>query len=89
VVAWTDQYLHFGVRVTSRVEGAHAYIKCYLGGKKSKGNLFTAWLRIEAATINQIIAISNCTNLQWDCTPIDIDKKLYQGCFGVITWHAL
>ena len=33
VEAWTSQYLHFGIRVTSRAEGAHAYIKRYLGGK--------------------------------------------------------
>jgi hypothetical protein len=31
VEAWTNQYLHFGIRVTSRAEGAHAYIKRYLG----------------------------------------------------------
>ena len=89
VAAWTDQYLHFSVRVTSRVEGAHAYVKRYLGGKKSKGDLLTTWLQIEVATINQIIAVSTRTNLQRDRSPIDIDKKLYQGCFGVVTWHAL
>ena len=40
VEAWTNQYLHFGVRVTSRAEGAHA--KRYLGGKKSKGDLYSS-----------------------------------------------
>jgi MULE transposase domain len=89
VDAWTSQYLHFGVRVTSRAEGAHAYIKRYLGGKKSKGNLYSSWLHIEAAVINQITAVSNRTSIQRDRTPVDIDKKLYQGCFGVVTWHAL
>jgi hypothetical protein len=89
VTAWTDQHLHFGMRVTSRAEGAHAYIKRYLGGKKSKGDLYSSWLHIEAAVINQITAVSNRTAIQRDRTPIDIDKKLYQGCFGVVTWHAL
>jgi hypothetical protein len=89
VEAWTNQHLHFGIRVTSRVEGAHAYIKRYLGGKKTKRDLYSSWLLIEAAIINQVTAISTRTAIQQDRAPIDIDKKLYQGCFGVITWHAL
>ena len=89
VEAWTNQYLHFGIRVTSRAEGAHAYIKRYLGGKKSKGDLYLSWLLIEAAVINQITAVSSRTTIQQDRAPLNIDKKLYQGCFGVITWHAL
>jgi hypothetical protein len=85
VKAWTDQYLHFGIRVTSRAEGAHAYIKRYLGGKKTKGDLYSSWLLIEAAIINQITAISTRTSIQQDRAPLNIDKKLYQGCFGVVT----
>ena len=64
VEAWTNQYLHFGTRVTSRVEGAHAYIKRYLGGKKTKGDLYSSWLLIEAAVINQVTAVSTRTALQ-------------------------
>ena len=89
IEAWTSQYLHFGIRVTSRVEGAYAYIKRYLGGKKTKGDLYSSWLLIEAAVINQITAVLSRTSLQQDRAPLDIDKKLYQGCFEVITWHAL
>ncbi|KAF5190520.1 Transposase [Thalictrum thalictroides] len=89
VEAWTNQYLHFGIRVTSRAEGAHAYIKRYLGGKKTKGDLYSSWLHIEAAIINQITAVSTRTSIQQDRAPLDIDKKLYQGCFGIVTWHAL
>jgi hypothetical protein len=89
VAAWTNQYLHFGVRTTSRVEGAHAYIKRYLGGSKSKGDLLSSWLHIEAAVINQIIAISIRTNQQRDNTPINVERTIYQGCFGVVSWHAL
>ena len=63
VEAWTSQYLHFGIRVTSRGEGAHAYIKRYLGGKKSKGDLYSSWLHIEAAVINQITAVSTVRDL--------------------------
>jgi hypothetical protein len=89
VKAWTSQFLHFGLRVTSRAKGAHAYIKRYLGGKKTKGDLYSSWLLIEAAVINQITAVSSRTSLQQDRAPLNIDKKLYQGYFGVITWHAL
>ncbi|CAG8971729.1 hypothetical protein HYALB_00007209 [Hymenoscyphus albidus] len=89
VEAWTNQYLHFGIRVTSRAEGAHAYIKRYLGGKKTKGDLYSSWLLIEAAVINQITAVSTRISMLQDRAPLDIDKKLYQGCFGVVTWYAL
>jgi hypothetical protein len=81
--------LHFRIRVTSRAKGAHAYIKRYLGGKKTKGDLYSLWLLIKAAVINQITAVSSRTSLQQDRALVDIDKKLYQGCFGVVTWHAL
>lgn len=89
VEAWASQHLHFGVRVTSRAEGAHAYIKRYLGGKKTKGDLYSSWLLIEAAIVNQITAVSTRTSIQQDRAPLNIDKNLYRGCFGVITWHAL
>ena len=52
VEAWASQYLHFGIRVTSRAEGAHAYIKRYLRGKKTKGDLYSLWLLIKAAIVN-------------------------------------
>jgi hypothetical protein len=89
IAVWTDQYTHFGIRTTSRSKGAHTYIKRYLGRKKSKGDLYTTWLLIEAAVINQITTISNKSTIQQDSTPVDIDIKLYQGCFRVITWYAL
>ena len=65
------------------------YIKRYLGGKKSKGDLYSSWLHIEAAVINQIIAVSTRTNIERDRMLVDADKKLYHGCFGVVTWYAL
>ena len=77
VEAWTNQHLHFGIRLTSRAEGARAYIKRYLGGKKTKRDLYSSWLLIEAAIINQITAISTRTSIQQDRAPLNIDKKLY------------
>ena len=81
--------MHFGIRVTSRAKAAHAYIKRFLGDKRSRGDLYLTWLQIEAAVINQIAAVSSRTTILRDRIPIDIDKKLYHGCFGVVTWHAL
>jgi hypothetical protein len=63
VEAWTSQYLYFGIRVTSCTEGAYTYIKRYLGGKKTKGDLYTSWLLIEVVVINQITVISSRTSL--------------------------
>ena len=41
----------------SRVESAHRALKQYLGGKKTRGDLLTTWLNIEAAVVNQISRI--------------------------------
>jgi hypothetical protein len=42
------------MRVMSRAEDTHAYIKRQLGGKKTKGDLYSSWLQIEASIIRQI-----------------------------------
>lgn len=70
-------------------EGAHAYIKLHLGGKKTKGDLMSTWLKIEAALLNQLDNISSRTALGRDTTPLTLDNKLFQGVFGVVTWYAL
>ena len=87
--AYTNYYLHFGITTTSRVEGAHAYIKRYLGGKKNRGSLLTYWLNIERAVINQLTVVTVRTNQSRDYTPLGLDRRLFQSCIGVITWHAL
>lgn len=51
VYAWTGNYAHFGNRVTSRVEGAHAMIKKYL--HVSTGNLREVKEKICLAIENQ------------------------------------
>lgn len=89
VAVYTDQLPHFGIRVTSTVEGNHAYIKRYLGGKKTKGDLFSTWLNIEKANTNQIDVVLSRTSSQRDCIPLNIDQQLFRGCFGVVTWYAL
>ncbi len=73
----------------SRCEGSHAYLKRYLGGKKTRGSLFTTWQKIEAAMINQIANIKGLVARERQATPLDLDKKLFQPVFGVVTWYAL
>lgn len=45
------------------------------------------WHQIEAAVISKIAAVSAI--ILRDRIHINIEKKLYNGCFGVVTWHAL
>ena len=52
-----SNYLTYNANTTSRVEGLHAFLKLYLGGKKTQGDLFTTWSNIEAAVVSQIKAI--------------------------------
>ena len=87
VYAWTDQHLHLGMRVTSRAEGAHAYIKRYLGGKKTKGDLLSTWLSIEAAVTDQLTSLTTPTSMIRNRTPLQVDSNLFQGCFGVAGMH--
>ena len=72
-----------------RVEGAHAYLKQYLSSKKSKGDLFTTWQKIEAAINNQIINIQGLAASERQATPLNLDRKLFRPIFGVVTWFAL
>jgi hypothetical protein len=44
---------------------------------------------IEAAVNNQISNIVIGTACEQDCTPLDVDRKVFRGVFGVVTWHAL
>jgi hypothetical protein len=59
-----------------------------LGGKKTRGDLLTTWLNIEAAIINQTSQIRTEANSERDRTPLYVDRKAFRGVFGVVTWHA-
>ncbi len=75
--------------INIRAEGAHAYLKRHLGGKRTKGDLFSTWKNIEAAVINQIATIQGLASSERERTPLDVDRKLFRGVFGIVTWHAL
>lgn len=59
-------------RVSERVSNVHQY----LGGKKSKGDLFSLYMNIEPAIINQITTGIDRTSSRRHHEPKDFDKKL-------------
>ncbi|XP_074265811.1 protein FAR1-RELATED SEQUENCE 5-like [Silene latifolia] len=60
VTAWTDKHPHFGNRVSSRAEGAHAKLKSYL--QVSTGDLAQVVSKISLAVENEFHEI--CSTLQ-------------------------
>jgi hypothetical protein len=69
------------------VEAAHAFIKRFLA--HSQGDLLTTWLSIEKAIANQIRTITYDLAKERIRIPLDLDRHLYQACFGIITTPAL
>ena len=50
VKAWTNEFLHLGITVTSRVEGAHSTLKAYL--QVSTGDLYRVHMAISLMVTN-------------------------------------
>ena len=71
--------------ITNRAKSSHAYIKRYLSGKKTEGDLFSTIAAIEASVNAQISNIVVETAREQDSTPLDVDRKVFQGVFGVVT----
>ena len=70
------------------MESAHRAIKLYFGSKKTRGDLLTTWLNIEGALLNKISRIRTQDNSDRDRTPLSIDRNIFHGVFGIVTWHA-
>jgi hypothetical protein len=73
----------------NRVEANYTYIKQYLGSKKTYSNFFNIVAGIEEAVNNQISNIIIGTARQQDYILLDIDRKVFRGMFGVVTWYIL
>ena len=71
-----------------RVESAHRFIKSFLGGKKTRGELLTTWMNIEDAIKNQVHLLLVEENSARDRTPLYLDRAVFHGVFGVVTWYA-
>jgi hypothetical protein len=72
-----------------RCESSHAFLKKYLGGKKTYQTLYTTWRKIEAAIRDRLMNIEVSAATSRGSTPLSIDQKLFRPVFGVVTWHAL
>ena len=68
-----------------RVESAHRAIKVYLGSKRTKGNLLSTWLQIEAALLNQVSTIETSNSSKRDHTPLELDRALFRKVFSIVT----
>jgi hypothetical protein len=75
--------------VFTRCESSHKYIKRYLGGKKTKGSLFTAWQKIEASIRDQLMDVETLAACKHRTSPLDIDRTVFRPVFGVVTWYAI
>ena len=63
-------------------------LKQYLGSKKTRGDILTTWLNIEATIVNQISRIRTEANSERNCTPLYVDRKAFCGVFSIVTWHV-
>ena len=81
--AWTEKYLHFGNRASSRAEGAHAKLKRYL--KVSNGNLRQVKNKICLAIENEFQEIK--TQLQSEKLRIPQRYNIIFFNFGIDTTH--
>src|ERR1700722_2533452 len=73
----------------NRCESSHAFLKKYLGGKKTRQSLYTTWRKMEAAIRDRLMNIEVSAAAERGSTPLTLDRKLFQSVFGVVTWHAL
>lgn len=73
----------------NRCESSHAFLKKYLGGKKTRQSLYTTWHKIEAAIRDRLMNIQVTAAAERGSTPLSLDRKLFNSVFGVVTWHAL
>ena len=67
-----------------RVESVYRVLKLYLGSKKTQSNLFTTWINIENAIINQTCCITVEDSSKRDYVPLELNYELFCGVFGVV-----
>jgi hypothetical protein len=70
-----------------RVESIYQAIKAYLGSKKTRRNLLTTWLYIEAAIVDQISTIETGDSSDRDCILIELNWVFFCRVFGIVTWY--
>jgi hypothetical protein len=73
----------------TRCESSHAFLKKYLGGKKTRGTLYTAWQHMENAIRDRLQNIQTTADAERGRTPLELDGLLFEPVCGTVTWHAL
>jgi len=84
---WVDQNLHFGNRATSRVEGAHSTLKCYL--QVSTGNLTGLLDRIQLMLENKHVEHEVELDRARQRAPHDVNIPIFAELIGKVTPYAL
>jgi hypothetical protein len=87
VHAWVDRSFHGGTTVTSRLEGAHAVLKRWIG--KPTKQLIALWESTKLAINNQLNEIEISTSRRLQTTPIGLSSQLFHALIGKITPFAL
>ena len=62
----------------------HAFLKKYLGSKKTQQSLYTTWCKMEAAIRDQLMNIEVTAAAERGSTPLALNRKLFQLVFRVV-----
>ncbi|KAI1006756.1 hypothetical protein K3495_g1461 [Podosphaera aphanis] len=87
VHAWTNQFFNRNTTTTSRLEGAHAVLKRWIGTPTKR--LSPVWALIQLALSDQIIEIRIKHSRARDSLPAGISGEVYYGVLGRISHFAL
>jgi hypothetical protein len=87
VHAWTDRHFHCGTTTTSRLEGAHAVLKRWIGG--SSKDLTRVWEATKLAIDDQLNEIRIKSAQKLHSTPAGLSGQFYHQITGKITHTGL
>ncbi|KAI0993595.1 hypothetical protein K3495_g14589, partial [Podosphaera aphanis] len=87
VHAWTNQFFNRNTTTTSRLEGAHAVLKRWIGTPTKK--LSSVWASIQLALSDQTNEIRIKRSRARDSLPAGISGEFYYGVLGRISHFAL
>jgi hypothetical protein len=87
VHAWTDRYFHCGTTTTSRLEGAHAVLKRWIGVPTK--DLTRVWEAIKLAIEDQLNELRTKNGRQNQSTPAGLSGQFYGQVIGKITHFGL
>ena len=87
VVAWTRKWLHLGNAATSRVEGAHATMKRWIGS--STADILTVFEMVEKSIVAQVNAIDAGLAQDRIFTPVFANRGLFINLVRRVSRYAI